>query len=193
MSKELEVRLQRVEDHLACLQLRTDWEWAIDIIQSAPVYDPDAPGQDPVAAEMDYLMDLYTDDATMELYVSNGPVIMDGKKQIREYFRGDRSAVRFVHVLSNPWVQFDKDDLAYVRWYTTMFTGDAFRAIAETRDVYRKVNGVWKIRRIAAYPRISSGGGHTWQANWPNFMPNLPSLTEQEFFAGAGKTTRPPR
>jgi ketosteroid isomerase-like protein len=184
VAQDLEARLKTAEDHLACLQLRPDWEWAIDIIQSAPVYDPDAPGQDPVAEKLDYLISLYTEDAAMELYVPDGPHVMKGKKQIREYFRANRSAVQFVHILSNPWVKFD-GDLAYVRWYTTMFTGDSFRSIAETRDVYERVDGVWKIKRIAAYPRVQAQPGNavnTWQGPWPSYMAPLPSLMEHDYF-----------
>ena len=180
---ELEDRVRAVEDHLACLNLRPEWEWACDIVQSAPVYDPDAPGQDAAADALDHMISLYTDDASMELYVPGGPHIIRGKEQIRQYFRANRSAVQFCHTLESPWVRLD-GDYAYVRWYTTMYTGDSFKSIAETRDVYQRVNGTWKIKRIAAYQKITAVGGgiDTWQGPWPSYLSELPSLQEREYF-----------
>lgn len=123
------------------------------------------------ANDLDALVDLFTDDAVCEWDEAHGGYWV-GKEQIRENYKryflafGSREWI-VMHCITNPWVELTGADTAEGRYFMLDFnfcglTEDPLGCIGVYDDLYKKVNGKWKIHRTRLdflYPdRIITGG-----------------------------------
>lgn len=123
------------------------------------------------ANRLDDLVDLFTDDAICEWDEAHGGSWV-GKEQIREnysrYFKEFGSQEWIVmHAITNPWVEITSPTTAEGRFFMLDFnfcglTSDPLGCIGVYDDLYKKIDGVWKIHRTRLdflYPdRIITGG-----------------------------------
>lgn len=109
------------------------------------------------AAELERLVDLFTDDATCEF----GPYgVWNGKDEIRENYRKviqpsiDQGGFRSLHANTNHWVELTGADTAVGRIYLIdLALGDPEKNpliwLGVYDETYRKTGGGWKIARSA--------------------------------------------
>ena len=107
-------------------------------------------------ADIDSLMDLFTDDAVCEFGPNYGGDWV-GKERIRagyEEFSGDAGQFTgAMHANTNEWIELTGTDTARARWYLLdlSLSGPAdqnpLMLMGIYDDVYRKVDGQWKIER----------------------------------------------
>ena len=107
-------------------------------------------------ADIDNLVDLFTDDAVCEFGPNYGGDWV-GKERIRkgyEEFGGDAGPFTgAMHANTNEWIELTGPDTAKARWYLLdlSLSGPAdqnpLMLMGIYDDVYRKVDGAWKIAR----------------------------------------------
>ncbi len=107
-------------------------------------------------ADIDSLMDLFTDDAVCEFGPNYGGDWV-GKERIRagyDEFSGDAGQFTgAMHANTNEWIELTGPDTAKARWYLLdlSLSGPAdqnpLMLMGIYDDVYRKVGGEWKIAR----------------------------------------------
>ena len=105
---------------------------------------------------LDDLISLFTDDAVCEFGANFGGDWV-GKEQIRahydEFLYGSGRAVHSqMHAVTNPWIRLLSDDEAMGRWYQLNLNvaegaENPLTLFGIYDDVYRKVDGEWKIHR----------------------------------------------
>ncbi len=105
---------------------------------------------------LDELVDLFTDDAVCEFGEPFGGDWV-GKEQIRaNYHRflydSGRAVHSQMHAVTNPWIRLRADDEAWGRWYQLNLNvaegaENPLTLFGIYDDVYRKVDGDWKIHR----------------------------------------------
>lgn len=132
----LAARLSRLEDLEALRRLKADY---------CALADGGAAGAE-IAA-------LFTDDAELEFGPSGGRA--RGRAEIAEFYArlGGRFA-RGAHLLANPRLDVDRDR-ASGRWWMLLLAVDTRceppaerRLLAEYRERYARVDGVWRIARL---------------------------------------------
>ncbi len=105
--------------------------------------------------ETDKLVDLFTDDAVCEFGPNYGGDWV-GKEAIREgysKFGRDEPFKGALHANTNPWIELTGEDTAKGRWYLLdlSLTGppdqNPLTLMGVYDDLYRKIEGQWKIER----------------------------------------------
>jgi ketosteroid isomerase-like protein len=105
--------------------------------------------------DIDALVDLYTDDAICEFGEAFGGDWV-GKETIRANFskfaEGEGEIHSVMHAVTNPWIRLIDADTAHGRWYmlninTTEGGENPLNMFGIYDDVYKKVDGEWKIHR----------------------------------------------
>ena len=105
--------------------------------------------------DVENLVDLFTDDAICEFGENYGGDWI-GKDTIRKNFthfatnEGDVHGV--MHATTNPWIRLVDEDTAHGRWYlldlnTSVGVENPLILFGIYDDVYKKIDGVWKIHR----------------------------------------------
>ncbi len=105
--------------------------------------------------DLDGLVDLFTDDAVCEFGPEFGGDWV-GKEQIRTNFSGylnsDDTLYTVLHAVTNPWIRLINESTANGRWYlqdiyTSAEQSQPVGLLGIYDDVYKKMDGVWKIHR----------------------------------------------
>jgi ketosteroid isomerase-like protein len=105
--------------------------------------------------DLDALVELFCEDAVCEFGESYGGDWV-GRAAIRKgYGRFTSDAIppfSFLHATTNPWIRITGPDTASGRWYLldmSLFPGteNPLAAVGIYDDVYRKVDGRWRIAR----------------------------------------------
>ena len=105
--------------------------------------------------EVEKLVDLFTDDAICEFGPNFGGDWV-GKETIRanydKFAREEGEIHSVMHAATNPWIRLIDEDTAYGRWYLLDIITDPAREnplglFGIYDDVYKKVDGDWKIHR----------------------------------------------
>jgi uncharacterized protein (TIGR02246 family) len=142
-----ETRVRRLEDRDACRELRYRYNHTLD------------------SRSWDDWVDLFTDDGRFEI---EGRGAHEGHDELRELT--ERFAAEYecsVHVALNPVIEIDGDRAA-ADWYLDLFyvlsDGTTGRRLGTYEDVYRTVDGTWKIEsasvRFTANDAVSLAGAH---------------------------------
>lgn len=123
------------------------------------------------ANQLEELVDLFTEDAVCEWDEAHGGCWIGREEIRRNYSRcfkefGDREWI-VMHAVTNPWIEITSPDTAEGRWFMLDFnfcglTQDPLGCIGVYDDLYKKVDGIWKIHRTRLdflYPDRKITGG----------------------------------
>ena len=123
---------------------------------------------------LDELVSLFTDDAVCEYGEAFGGDWV-GKEQIRARYHdflygSQRLAHSQMHAVTNPWIRLGDHDDAHGRWYQLNLNvaegvENPLNLVGIYDDVYRKVDGQWKIHRTRIdflWPRRELYGLRDW-------------------------------
>lgn len=106
--------------------------------------------------DLDSLVSLFTEDAVCEWDLDHGGT-WKGIEEIRQRYHqwsekfGNREFI-VMHAVTNPWIELTGPDTAEGRWFLIdlNFTDshvNPLRTAGIYDDEYKKINGIWKIRR----------------------------------------------
>lgn len=105
--------------------------------------------------DLDGLVNLFSDDAVCEFGENYGGTWV-GIEEIRKNYAPFCSEAfkpfSLMHAVTNPWIRIEGDDTASGRWYLldlNLLPGreNPLQLFGIYDDVYRKVDGAWKIAR----------------------------------------------
>jgi ketosteroid isomerase-like protein len=145
----LEDRVRRLEDREAIEELKYRYGYCID------------------RRRWEAFADLFTEDCRLE-YSREGLDDFEGRDSLDEYVAAVESQREFMaHMFHNPVIDVDSGgDRATGQWYfeaaMTDTEGVARWAQGRYDDVYRRVDGEWKIHRVATTYHYST----TYEGGW---------------------------